>query len=151
MSKGKKKSNEPLCNNSSHEASKKQSTETKSTVTENPGKKDSSNKNIPKMKYESELERTIRLKMEKLKESHKKLTQSSNTLPESSLRQRSTSQPTFSAANSTSSSRSNLKDKIPFPVNETKVNPHCNSSIPPKHRTVNIWKFNDGTTVKKIY
>jgi hypothetical protein len=103
------------------------------------------------MKYESELERTIRLKMEKLKKSHEKLSnmKSNNTLPESSLL---SSQKASKATSNTSVSRSKLKVRIPFPINGIKVNkPFVNSSMLPKHKTVNIWKFNDGTTVKKIY
>lgn len=104
------------------------------------------------MKYESELERTLRLKMEKLKESHKKLSKSSNTLSESSLRQRLASQQTSNGTSSTSLSQSKLKVKIPSPMNGIKVNkPHVNSSMLPKQKTVNIWKFSDGTTVKKVY
>jgi hypothetical protein len=150
-SKGKKKLNEPLSNHSSRQVSKKQNTETTTTVTQNTRLKDSCAKIVPKFKCESELERTIRLRMEKLKESQKKLTKSKNALPESSPRQKSTSQQTLKATSNTSSSQTKLKVKIPFPEKKIKVNsPHVNSSMPQKQKTLMIWKFKDGTTVKKF-
>lgn len=131
--------------------SKKKNTETTTTVSQNTRQKDSCTKIVPKLKCESELERTIRLKMEKLKESQKKLMKSKSTLPESSLRQKITSQQTLKATSNTSSSQTKLKVKIPFPEKKIKVNsPHVNSSMPPKQKTLMIWKFSDGTTVKKM-
>jgi|LakMenEpi03Aug12_release.lakeMendotaPanAssembly.Ray.scaffolds.fasta_scaffold275402_1 hypothetical protein len=109
------------------------------------------------MIYESELERTLRLQMEKMKESHKKLSKSSNTLknnntqPES-LKQTLTSKHTSNAISNMSLSQPKLKIKISFPLKGNKVSkPHVNSSLPPKQKTVNIWKFHDGTVAEKVY
>ena len=109
------------------------------------------------MIYESELERTLRLQMEKMKESHKKLSNSSNTLKNNntqpiSLRQRLTSKLTSNAISNTSLSQSKLKIKIPFPLKGNKVSkPHVNSSLPPTQKTVKIWNFHDGTVAEKVY
>ncbi|KAI9557123.1 hypothetical protein GHT06_016921 [Daphnia sinensis] len=114
--------------------------------------KDSSNQN-PGPIYESELERTERLRMAKLKPSSKKHTsfKQNTTSSYGSLRQGSTVSQTANASDNPLQSNSNLSAcNLTFKIGD-KANSLVDNLTSTKPKTVNIWKFNDGTTVKKIY
>lgn len=112
--------------------------------------KDSSNQN-PGLIYESELERTVRLRMAKQKSSSKKHTSFKRNTTSSNGSRRQVSAISQTANASNNPFQSNLKACNLTSKNGDKANSLVDSLTSSKPKTVNIWKFNDGTTVKKIY
>lgn len=97
--------------------------------------------------YESELERSRRLKKERLKQLNQKPTKSSCTVT------RATPQvtcPPIQMPNPNLLSSTEVKKSCKTETDKSKINSVLTLIRPPKKKTVSIWEFGDGTVVKKM-